>query len=81
MISSYFATILVMQVTAAYEPFLFTSDLRFDFWFNFSVWPTVKMSQMMQQLQLLKDFVALCQKDPDVLHEKELKFFKDWLER
>lgn len=39
------------------------------------------MSQMMQQLQLLKDFVALCQKDPDVLHEKELKFFKDWLER
>lgn len=70
-----------MQVTAAYEPFLFTFDLRFDFWFNFSVWPKVKMSQMMQQLQLLKDFVALCQKDPDVLHEKELKFFKDWLER
>lgn len=38
MISSYFATVLVMQVTAAYERFLFTSDLRFDFWFNFSVW-------------------------------------------
>lgn len=72
---------MVMQVTEAFEPFLFTSDLRFDFWFHFSVWPTVKMSQMMQQLQLLKDFVALCQKDPDVLHEKELKFFKDWLER
>jgi len=30
-------------------------------------------------LELLQRFVQLCKLEPDVLHAKELSFFKDWL--
>lgn len=36
--------------------------------------------QMLQQLGMLREFVALCKKDPDILHQKELGFFKEWIE-
>ncbi|XP_062597484.1 hsc70-interacting protein-like isoform X3 [Saccostrea cucullata] len=36
--------------------------------------------RMLQQIGLLQEFVKLCKGDPDILHQKELKFFKDWLE-
>jgi suppressor of tumorigenicity protein 13 len=32
-----------------------------------------------EQLDLLKQFVGLCQTNPDILHLPELSFFKDWL--
>ena len=33
------------------------------------------------QLNLLKQFVQVCQGKPELLHSPQLKFFKDWLER
>ena len=41
----------------------------------------VKMADIMAQLGLLKEFVKLCKKDPGILHQKELAFFSEWIER